>query len=51
MGAAMAIGVGVFLAIVLSLLSGTQSRAAQDRARARRMTDHRMNARLLRFNI
>jgi uncharacterized membrane protein len=54
MGAAIfvAISVAIFVAIFLPLiLSGEQSRAAQDRARARRMADHRMNARLLRLNI
>jgi hypothetical protein len=41
-----------FVSIVLPLiLSGEQWRAAQDRARARRMAEHRMNARLLRLNI
>ena len=41
-----------FLAIFLPLImSGKQWRAAQDRARARRMAEHRMNARLLRLNI
>jgi hypothetical protein len=33
------------------LLSGKQWRAAEDRARARRMAEHRMNARLLKLNI
>ena len=54
MGAAIfvAIFVTIFVAIFLPLiLSGEQSRAAQDRARARRMAEHRMNARLLRLNI
>jgi hypothetical protein len=47
-----AIFVAVFVAVWLSLIgSGTQCRAAQDRARARRMAEHRMNARLLRLNI
>jgi hypothetical protein len=50
MGAA--IFVAVFVAIFLPLiLSGKQWEAAQDRARARRMAEHRMNARLLRLNI
>jgi hypothetical protein len=44
--------VAIFVAIFLPLiLSGKQWRAAQDRARARRMAEHRMNARLLRLNI
>ena len=54
MGAAIfvAILVAIFVAIFLPLiLSGKQWRAAQDRARARRMAEHRMNARLLRLNI
>lgn len=40
--------VALFVAIVLPL-SGT--RQAQDRARERRMAEHRMNARLLRLDI
>jgi hypothetical protein len=53
-------GAAIFVAIFLSLLvaislplimSGEQWRAAQDRERARRMAEHRMNARLLRLNI
>jgi hypothetical protein len=54
MGAAIfvAIFVGVSVAIFLPLiLSAEECRAAQDRARARRMAEHRMNARLLRLNI
>jgi hypothetical protein len=57
MGAAksLAIFVAIFVAIVLPLilliLSGKQLRAEQDRARDRRMAEHRMNARLLRLNI
>jgi hypothetical protein len=54
MGAAIfvAIFVALFVAIVLPLfMSGKQWRAAQDRARARRMAEHRMNARLLTLNI
>jgi hypothetical protein len=40
--------VSIFLPIIsASVLSG----AAQDRARSRRMAEHRMNARLLRLNI
>jgi hypothetical protein len=47
-----AIFVALFAAIFLPLiLSGERWRAAQDRARARRMADARMNARLLRLNI
>jgi hypothetical protein len=54
MGAAVAISVGLFVAIFLLLLlliMSEQWRAAQDTARARRMAEHRMNARLLRLNI
>jgi uncharacterized membrane protein len=47
-----AIVVAIFVAIFLPLiLSGKRWRAAQDRARARRIADARMNARLLRLNI
>ena len=47
-----AILVPAFVAIFLPLvLSGKQWRAEQDRALARRMAEHRMNARLLRLNI
>ena len=47
-----AIFVAIFIAIFLPLiLSGKQWRATQDRARERRMAEHRMNARLLRLNI
>ena len=54
MGAA--IFVAIFLALLVAIflpliMSGKQWRAAQDRARARRMAEHRMNARLLRLNI
>lgn len=44
--------VALFVAIVLPLLlAGMYSKTARDKARARRMADHRMNARLLRFDI
>ena len=43
--------VAIFVAIFLSMMSGEHSKAAQDRARARRIADARMNARLLRLNI
>ena len=47
-----AIFVAVFVAVLLPLfLSGERSRAAQESARARRIADARMNARLLRFNL
>ena len=51
-GALASIFVSIFLPIICAfVLSGEQWRAAQDRARARRMAEHRMNARLLRLNI
>ncbi len=47
-----AIFLAIFVAIFLPLiLSGKRWRAEQDRARARRIADARMNARLLRLNI
>ena len=55
MAAAIAIFVGQFVAMFLCFLplmmSGEQRRAEQERARARRMAEHRMNARLLRLNL
>ena len=46
---------GIFLAFILSFLplflSGKRWRAAQERARARRIADAKMNARLLRLNL
>jgi hypothetical protein len=55
MAANLAIFIGAFLALILSFLplmmSGKQSRAAQEKARARRMAEHRMNARLLRLDL
>jgi uncharacterized protein YpmB len=54
MGAAIfvAIFVALFVAIFSALImSGKQWREAEERARARRMAEHRMNARLLRLNI
>jgi hypothetical protein len=54
MGVAILVSVflSLFIAIFLSLiLSGKQWKAAEERARARRMAEHRMNARLLRLNI
>lgn len=42
----------IFLPIFIVLVgSGKHWRAAQDRARERRLADARMNARLLRLNI
>jgi len=49
-----AIFVAIFAANFLPLmliLSGERWRAAQNKARARRIADARMNARLLRLNI
>ena len=46
-----ALFVSMFLIFLPVIMSGKQLRAAQDRARARRMAEHRMNARLLRLNI
>jgi hypothetical protein len=44
--------VSIFLPLIIVFVgSGKQWRAAQDRARERRMVEHRMNARLLRLNI
>jgi predicted PurR-regulated permease PerM len=50
--------VAIFVSLLVSLLtvfflvlSGKHWRAEQDRARERRMAEHRMNARLLRLNI
>jgi hypothetical protein len=47
-----AVFVAMFVAIFLPIiLSGKQWRAEQDRERARRIADAKMNARLLRLNI
>jgi|HubBroStandDraft_6_1064221.scaffolds.fasta_scaffold2780782_1 cbb3-type cytochrome oxidase subunit 3 len=47
-----AIFAALFVAIIFSLIqSGERWRAAQERARARRIADARMNARLLRLNL
>ena len=54
MGAALSIGVallGSFLAIFLALFFDERGAAAQEKARARRMAEHKMNARLLKFNL
>jgi hypothetical protein len=54
MGAAIFVAIyfALFVAIfLLFIMQGEQWRAAQDRARARRLAEHRMNARLLRLNI
>jgi hypothetical protein len=49
-GMLVSIFVSIFLPMII-VFSGKHWRAAEERARARRMTEHRMNARLLRFNI
>jgi hypothetical protein len=36
---------------MILILSGEQSKEAQDKARARRLADARMSARLLRLNL
>jgi hypothetical protein len=42
----------LFMPIILALIgSGKRFKAAQDKARERRLAEARMNARLLRFNI
>ena len=44
----------IFVPIIIAfvvVMAGKQWREAQDRARARRMAEYRMNARLLRLNI
>jgi hypothetical protein len=47
-----AIFAAIFVPIFLPLfLSGEQWEAAEDKARARRLADAKMNARLLRLNI
>jgi len=43
--------VAIFLIFFPFIMSGKQWEAAQERAHARRMVEHRMNARLLRLNI
>jgi hypothetical protein len=53
------LGVSVFVSICVTFLlcfpslftSGEQRRAAQDKARALRMAEHKMNARLLKLNL
>jgi hypothetical protein len=40
----------IFVPLII-VLSGKQWRAVQDRTRARRIAEYRMNARLLRLNI
>jgi hypothetical protein len=53
---ATAIFVAIFVAILVAIflplmLSGKRWRAAEERARVRRIADARMNARLLRLNL
>ena len=44
--------VSIFMPMmIVFVLSGKQWKAAQEKARARRMAEHRMNARLLRLDI
>jgi len=51
-GVLASIFVSIFLPMIsVFVLSGKQWKAAEDRARERRMAEHRMNARLLRLNI
>jgi hypothetical protein len=51
-GIFVAILVALFVAIFLPLImSGERWRAAEDKARARRLADAKMNARLLRLNL
>jgi len=46
-----AILVATFVAIFLPIISGKRWKEAQAKARARRIAEARMNARLLRLNI
>ena len=42
----------IFLSMIMAfVVSGKHWKAEQDRARERRMAEHRMNARILRLNI
>jgi hypothetical protein len=51
-GIFIAIFVALFVAVLLPLImSGERWRAAEEKARARRIADARMNARLLRLNL
>lgn len=40
-----------FALFIAAVLSGKDAKALQEKARARRMAEHQMNARLLRFDI
>ena len=53
---AIALAVAIFVTLLISIflpfaMLGKQWRAAEDQARARRLAEHRMNARLLRLGI
>jgi hypothetical protein len=50
-GTLTSIFVPLIIAFVAFVMSGKQWRAAQEKARARRFAEYRMNARLLRLNI
>jgi hypothetical protein len=51
-GILIALVIPLTVAIILPLiLSGEEWKAAQEKARARRLVDAKMNARLLRFNL
>jgi hypothetical protein len=55
-GQMFAIFLSVFVALIAGIalplvLTGERARAAQEQARSRRLTDARMNARLLRLNL
>jgi hypothetical protein len=43
--------VAIFLSFLPLILSGKRWKAAEEKARARRIADARMNARLLRLNL
>ena len=47
----LALFAAIFLLFLPLIMSGEQWRAAQDKARQRRIADARMNARLLRLNL
>jgi hypothetical protein len=51
-GVFFAVFVAILVAVALPLMvSGGWARAAEEKARARRLADARMNARLLRMNL
>ena len=43
--------VAIFLPMLIIFVGSKESKAAEDKARERRMSEHRMQARLLRLNI